>query len=78
LCLTAENGSVLQYSELQQEEHQGQEYGHYKDFQPQERHSTKQQQQQQHQQQNNANYVTVLTTMINHNYVLAVIMTSLL
>jgi len=41
LCLTTENGSVLQYSELQQEEHQEQEYGHYKDFQPQGRHSMK-------------------------------------
>ena len=40
LCLATENDSVLQYSELQQEEHQGQEYGHYKDFQLQGRHPT--------------------------------------
>ena len=43
LYLTTEDDSVLQYSELQQEEHQGQGYEHYRDFQLQGRHSKKQQ-----------------------------------
>lgn len=52
LCLTAENDSVPQYSEPQQEVHQEQGYEHYKDFQPQGRHSKKEQ-------NNQSNIITV-------------------
>lgn len=56
LCLTAENDSVLRYSEPQQEAHQEQGYEHYKDFQLQGRHSKKE--------ENNGNYITVVVFLL--------------